>query len=78
MSNEAHAGCLSFELSARNHRIVVNCGLPGTSRETWRQVARASAAHSTVVFNDTSSCRFLTSESLKPSSACRSSPARPT
>jgi uncharacterized heparinase superfamily protein len=66
MSYEAHAGCLSFELSSRSHRIVVNCGLPATSRETWRHVARASAAHSTVVFNDTSSCRFLTSESLKP------------
>ena len=66
MSYEAHAGCLSFELSSRNHRIVVNCGLPETNRETWRHVARASAAHSTVVFNDTSSCRFLTSDSLKP------------
>jgi uncharacterized heparinase superfamily protein len=65
LSNEAHAGCLSFELSTRNHRIVVNCGLPATSRDTWRHVARATAAHSTVTFNDTSSCRFLTSESLK-------------
>ena len=65
VSYEAHAGCLSFELSSKNHRIVVNCGLPATSRETWRHVARASAAHSTVVFNDTSSCRFMTSESLK-------------
>jgi hypothetical protein len=65
MSAEAHAGCLSFELSSRNHRIVVNCGLPATSRDTWRHVARATAAHSTVTFNDTSSCRFLTSESLK-------------
>src|SRR5262245_32790673 len=54
MSQEAHAGCLSFELSSGLQRIVVNCGLPGTSRETWRQVARATAAHSTVVFNDTS------------------------
>jgi uncharacterized heparinase superfamily protein len=66
LSSEAHAGCLSFELSAKYHRIVVNCGLPETSRETWRHVARASAAHSTVIFNDTSSCRFLTAESLKP------------
>jgi uncharacterized heparinase superfamily protein len=65
MSAEAHAGCLSFELSSRNHRIVVNCGLPATSRDTWRHVARATAAHSTVTFNDTSSCRFLTAESLK-------------
>src|SRR3954468_16757829 len=66
MSAEAHAGCLSFELSSRQQRIVVNCGLPATSRDTWRHVARASAAHSTVVFNDTSSCRFLASESLRP------------
>jgi uncharacterized heparinase superfamily protein len=65
MSAQAHAGCLSFELSARTHRIVVNCGLPATSRENWRHVARATAAHSTVTFNDTSSCRFLTSESLR-------------
>ena len=43
----------------------MNCGLPGTNRETWRQVARATAAHSTVVFNDTSSCRFLESGSFK-------------
>jgi uncharacterized heparinase superfamily protein len=59
VSQEAHAGCLSFELSHGLQRIVVNCGLPATSREIWRQVARATAAHSTVVFNDTSSCRFL-------------------
>ena len=44
---------------------MVNCGLPATSRETWRQVARATAAHSTVMFNDTSSCRFLEGGSFK-------------
>ena len=65
ISQEAHAGCLSFELSQGMQRIVVNCGLPRTNRETWRQVARATAAHSTVVFNDTSSCRFLESGSFK-------------
>ena len=41
VSQEAHAGCLSFELSAKLHRIVVNCGLPATGRDGWRQVARA-------------------------------------
>jgi uncharacterized heparinase superfamily protein len=65
VSHEAHAGCLAFELSHDLQRIVVNCGLPGINRETWRQVARATAAHSTVVFNDTSSCRFLESGSFK-------------
>ena len=59
VSQEAHAGCLAFELSAGQHRIVVNCGLPPTSRDSWRPVARATAAHSTVTFNDVSSCQFL-------------------
>ena len=61
LSQEAHAGCLSFELSWKQHRLVINCGLPAVNKETWRQVARATAAHSTVTFNDTSSCRFLES-----------------
>ncbi len=65
MSQEAHAGCLAFELSSGLQRIVVNCGLPATARETWRQVARATAAHSTVVFNDVSSCRFLETGSFR-------------
>jgi uncharacterized heparinase superfamily protein len=65
VSQEAHAGCLSFELSVKQQRIIVNCGLPATSRENWRQVARATAAHSTVTFNDTSSCSFLESGSFK-------------
>jgi uncharacterized heparinase superfamily protein len=65
LSQETHAGCLSFELSWQHHRIVVNCGLPATNRESWRQLARATAAHSTVTFNDTSSCRFLAAGSLQ-------------
>jgi uncharacterized heparinase superfamily protein len=65
VSQEAHAGCLSFELSHGLQRVVVNCGLPLANRETWRQVSRATAAHSTVVFNDTSSCRFLEGGSFK-------------
>jgi uncharacterized heparinase superfamily protein len=65
VSQEAHAGCLSFEFSTKLNRIVVNCGLPATSRESWRQVARATAAHSTVAFNDTSSCRFSESGSVR-------------
>jgi uncharacterized heparinase superfamily protein len=65
VSTEAHAGCLSFELSTRQNRIVVNCGLPSTSRDSWRQVARSTAAHSTVTFNDESSCRFVESGPIK-------------
>ncbi len=60
MSLDAHAGCLSFEFSSpKQSLIVVNCGMPATGRENWRQLARATAAHSTVTFNDTSSARFV-------------------
>src|SRR5262249_27080228 len=65
VSQEAHAGCLAFELSSKLYRIVVNCGLPGTSRESWRQMARTTAAHSTVTFNEVSSCRFVESNSVR-------------
>jgi uncharacterized heparinase superfamily protein len=65
LSQEAHAGSLSFELSWKAHRLVINCGLPAVNKETWRQVARATAAHSTVTFNDASSCRFLESRRLR-------------
>jgi uncharacterized heparinase superfamily protein len=65
VSQEAHAGCLSFELSARQSRVVVNCGLPINSRESWRQVARTTAAHSTATLNDTSSCRFIDAGPIK-------------
>jgi uncharacterized heparinase superfamily protein len=65
VSQEAHAGCLAFELSTRSSRIVVNCGLPATGRESWRQVARATAAHSTATFNDASSARLVESSSVK-------------
>src|SRR6266851_6406926 len=65
LSQEAHAGCLSFELSWKQHRLVINCGLPAVNKENWRQVARATAAHSTVTFNDKSSCHFLESGAAK-------------
>src|SRR5262249_28192722 len=61
VSADGHAGCLAFEFSSRLQRIIVNCGMPATGRESWRQVARATAAHSTVTFNDSSSCQFLDS-----------------
>jgi len=65
LSQEAHAGCLSFELSWNLNRLVANCGLPTVNKENWRQVARATAAHSTVTFNDVSSCLFFDSKSFR-------------
>jgi uncharacterized heparinase superfamily protein len=65
-SLDAHAGCLAFEFSSPNQNlIVVNCGMPATAREDWRALARTTAAHSTVTFNDQSSAYFAKARVFK-------------
>ena len=65
VSHEAHAGCLSFELSSGTSRIVINCGMPATGRDNWRAFARSTAAHSTLTYHDTSSCQFVELTAMK-------------
>lgn len=62
-SEEAHAGCLSFELSsgaapARPRHFIVNAGTDRFGAPDFRPLGRATAAHSTAVLEDTSSARF--------------------
>ncbi len=57
-SAQAHAGCLSFEFASEGCRLVVNCGSPPEAFADLRDAARSSAAHSTLVVDDTSSCRL--------------------
>lgn len=65
VSNDAHAGCLAFELSSGAHRIVVNCGMPATGRDNWRPFARSTPAHSTVTCHEISSCTFVERSGMK-------------
>jgi uncharacterized heparinase superfamily protein len=65
VSHDAHAGCLSFELSSGLNRIVTNCGMPATGRDNWRVFTRSTAAHSTLVCHDTSSCQFVELSAMK-------------
>jgi uncharacterized heparinase superfamily protein len=58
MSKTAHAGCLSFEMSSGKHRYIINSGAPRFAGDHYRQLSRATAAHSTVTLNDTSSSRI--------------------
>lgn len=66
LSRTAHAGCLSFEMSSGKHRIVINAGSPKFAGNRYVQMARATAAHSTVTLNDTSSMSFSRSDLLGP------------
>jgi uncharacterized heparinase superfamily protein len=65
VSHEAHAGCLSFELSAGSGRIVINCGMPATGRDNWRAFARGTPAHSTLTYHGASSCQFVELTAMK-------------
>lgn len=56
-SSRAHASCLAFEYSLGLQRVVVNCGSPA-GNDAARELARATAAHSTLTIGDRSSCRF--------------------
>ena len=65
VSHDAHAGCLSFELSSGPSRITINCGMPSTGRDNWRVFARGTPAHSTLTYHDTSSCQFVELSAVK-------------
>lgn len=60
LSVEAHASTLAFELCTANGRLVVNCGWNDDQPANWREAVRATAAHSTLTLEETSSARLLT------------------
>jgi uncharacterized heparinase superfamily protein len=57
----AHAGTLAFELAAGGQRIIVNCGWDSLQPNSWREAVRATAAHSTLTLEETSSARLVPS-----------------
>ena len=50
-----HAGTLAFEMSVGKERLVVNCGATRQMGDDWHHALRATAAHSTMVVDDTNS-----------------------
>jgi uncharacterized heparinase superfamily protein len=59
LSQNAGAGCLSFEFSSAAQRIVVNCGTPYIAGDAIIQASRSTAAHSTASIDDVSSCQIV-------------------
>jgi len=58
-ADAAHASALAFEMSSGAARIIVNCGPAAGKGTEWRDAARATAAHSTITIDDTSSAAIL-------------------
>lgn len=57
--DRAHAGVLSFEMSAGRSRLIVNCGSSWSDSSEWALAGRVSAAHSTLVAEDRNSSRVF-------------------
>ena len=60
-SMEAHAGCLSFEMSTGTRLLIVNCGAAGANDPELRATTRSTAAHSTVSIEHASSSQLVQS-----------------
>ncbi len=60
-----HGGALSFEMSVGKHRLIVNCGARSDETDPWRTALAATAAHSTLTVNDTSSAAFAIDGTLR-------------
>lgn len=56
---ESHASALAFEFAASGGAIVVNCGWSAEQPGPWREAVRATAAHSVLTLEETSSSRLL-------------------
>ena len=66
VSQDAHAGCLSFELSSGPSRAsspIAACRRPAAT--TGARFARETAAHSTLTYHETSSCEFVALSAMK-------------
>ena len=59
LDRDAHASALAFEMSVGKERIIVNCGAHAAGADGWAEVQRASAAHSTLIVDDTNSAELL-------------------
>ena len=58
IGHQQHASTLSFEMSAGKHRLIVNCGARSAPNDPWRSALSATAAHSTLSVDNTSSATF--------------------
>ncbi|MEZ5815813.1 MAG: heparinase II/III family protein [Hyphomicrobiaceae bacterium] len=64
-SGFAHAGALSFEMSHAGEGVIVNGGAAPPTHEHLAADARATASHSTLVLDESSSARLVHSPQLE-------------
>ena len=57
-TKDYQSGTLSFEIISNGHKLISNCGYYKKGKHKLSQLSRSSAAQSTLVIDDNSSCKF--------------------
>ena len=64
-SQKYQSGCLSFEITSNNEKLICNLGFDEYKNYKIKLLSKSTAAHSTLYLNNHSSCIFTTSHILK-------------
>ena len=57
-TKDYQAGPLSFEIISNQKKLISNCGYYKKDNTKLNQISKSTAAHSTLIINDHSSCSF--------------------
>tara|TARA_B100001057_G_scaffold130987_1_gene130096 strand:+ start:22 stop:1647 length:1626 start_codon:yes stop_codon:yes gene_type:complete len=52
------SGALSFEIISNGKKLITNCGYYKKNNQNLNKISKSSAAHSTLIIDDNSSCKF--------------------
>ena len=64
-SDDYQAGALSFEILSNGEKLISNCGYYKKKNSKLNKISKSSAAQSTLIIDDNSSCKFNNSWLLK-------------
>ena len=58
LSSEYQSGSLSFEIVSNGKKLISNCGYYDGKNEKLVKLSKSTATHSTLIIDDSSSCKF--------------------
>ncbi len=57
-TKDYQSGALSFEIISNGKKLITNCGYYKKNNQNLNEISKSSAAHSTLIIDDNSSCKF--------------------
>ena len=61
-TQDYQSGALSFEIISNGKKLITNCGYYKKNNQNLNEISKSSAAHSTLIIDDNSSCKFIKSK----------------